>query len=139
VSIEGRTQGERLGRRLTKHILARQPHRHRLVSRGVAGKISLTRSHNDGFSQALAFLGHAAEERSKLVHSGKVERSFHTGKHNNTDYPVRRQIDLMERYPEHRFSCTQAQQYKWLEQLYPLLYQRLKAKVETGQFRMFKA
>ena len=41
----------------------------------------------------------------------------------------------MERYPEHRFSCTQAQQFKWLEQLYPLLYQRLKAKVETGQFR----
>lgn len=41
----------------------------------------------------------------------------------------------MERYPEHRFSCTQAQQYKWLEQLYPLLYQRVKAKVETGQFR----
>ena len=45
----------------------------------------------------------------------------------------------MERYPEHRFSCTQAQQYKWLEQLYPLLYQRLKAKVETGQFRRFQA
>lgn len=45
------------------------------------------------------------------------------------------QIDLMERFPEHRFSCTQAQQYKWLEQLYPLLFEKLKAKVETGQFR----
>lgn len=26
------------------------------------------------------------------------------------------QVDLMERYPEHRFSCSQAQQFKWLEQ-----------------------
>ncbi|KAJ7652628.1 galactose mutarotase-like domain-containing protein [Mycena rosella] len=27
------------------------------------------------------------------------------------------QLDLMERYPEHRFPCSQAQQYKWLEQV----------------------
>lgn len=27
------------------------------------------------------------------------------------------QVDLMDRYPEHRFSCTQAQQYKWLEEV----------------------
>ena len=27
------------------------------------------------------------------------------------------QIDLMERYPEHRFACSQAQQWKWLEQV----------------------
>ena len=27
------------------------------------------------------------------------------------------QVDLMERYPEHRFTCSQAQQYKWLEQV----------------------
>lgn len=27
------------------------------------------------------------------------------------------QVDLMERYPEHRFVASQAQQYKWLEQV----------------------
>lgn len=31
------------------------------------------------------------------------------------------QVDLMERYPEHRFACSQAQQFKWLEEVY-LLY-----------------
>ncbi len=29
------------------------------------------------------------------------------------------QVDLMERYPEHRFTCSSAQQYKWLEQVNP--------------------
>ncbi|EIN03570.1 glycoside hydrolase family 38 protein [Punctularia strigosozonata HHB-11173 SS5] len=44
------------------------------------------------------------------------------------------QVDLMERYPEHRFTCSQAQQYKWLEQLYPPLFERVKAKVLEGKF-----
>ncbi|KAF5376659.1 hypothetical protein D9615_007835 [Tricholomella constricta] len=44
------------------------------------------------------------------------------------------QIDLMERYPEHRFSCSSAQQYKWLEQLYPQLFERVKEKVLEGKF-----
>ncbi len=45
------------------------------------------------------------------------------------------QCDLMDRYPEHRFACSQAQQYKWLEQLYPTLYDRVKAKVKKGTFK----
>lgn len=45
------------------------------------------------------------------------------------------QCDLMERYPEHRFTCSQAQQYKWLEQLYPSLYDRVKSKVKKGTFQ----
>lgn len=45
------------------------------------------------------------------------------------------QCDLMDRYPEHRFTCSQAQQYKWLEQLYPALYDRVKAKVKQGTFQ----
>ncbi|TCD63848.1 Glycoside hydrolase, 38 vacuolar alpha mannosidase [Steccherinum ochraceum] len=46
------------------------------------------------------------------------------------------QIDLMERYPEHRFTCSQAQQFKWLEQLYPKLFDRVREKVKTGQFHL---
>ncbi|GAA6008699.1 hypothetical protein JCM10207_001690 [Rhodosporidiobolus poonsookiae] len=44
------------------------------------------------------------------------------------------QIDLMERYPEHRFVASQAQQFKWLEEDYPQLFAKVKAKVEDGQF-----
>ena len=45
------------------------------------------------------------------------------------------QCDLMDRYPEHRFTCSQAQQYKWLEKLYPKLFDRVKAKVKKGTFQ----
>ncbi|KAI0351116.1 hypothetical protein OH77DRAFT_1506678 [Trametes cingulata] len=44
------------------------------------------------------------------------------------------QVDLMNRYPEHRFTCSQAQQYKWLEQLYPPLFERVKEKILEGKF-----
>ncbi|KAL4267030.1 glycosyl hydrolase 38 family protein [Pleurotus pulmonarius] len=46
------------------------------------------------------------------------------------------QVDLMERYPEHRFTCSSAQQYKWLEQLYPPLFDRVKEKVLDGKFHL---
>jgi alpha-mannosidase len=45
------------------------------------------------------------------------------------------QCDLLDRYPELRFVCSQAQQYKWLEQNYPSLYDRVKAKVKAGTFQ----
>jgi alpha-mannosidase len=45
------------------------------------------------------------------------------------------QCDLMDRYPEHRFACSQAQQYKWLEQNYPPLFDRVKAKIKKGTFQ----
>lgn len=44
------------------------------------------------------------------------------------------QIDLMNRYPEHRFASSSAQQYKWLEKLYPRLFDLLKEKVSEGVF-----
>ncbi|KAF7352563.1 Glycoside hydrolase family 38 protein [Mycena venus] len=44
------------------------------------------------------------------------------------------QIDLMERYEEHRFTCSQAQQWKWLEQQYPPLFKRIAAQVDAKKF-----
>ena len=44
------------------------------------------------------------------------------------------QCDLMERYPELTFACSQAQQYKWLKQDYPEVFDRVKQKVKEGQF-----
>ena len=40
----------------------------------------------------------------------------------------------MDRYPEHRFASSSAQQYKWLEQLYPPLFERVREKVLAGKF-----
>ena len=45
------------------------------------------------------------------------------------------QCDLMDRYPEYRFSCSQAQQYKWLEQHYPSVFDRVKEWVKKGSFQ----
>ncbi|KAL7629336.1 Glycoside hydrolase, 38 vacuolar alpha mannosidase [Parahypoxylon ruwenzoriense] len=44
------------------------------------------------------------------------------------------QCDLMERYPELNFACSQAQQYKWLKALYPYTFDRVKQKVKERQF-----
>ncbi|KAJ5114932.1 hypothetical protein NUU61_000691 [Penicillium alfredii] len=45
------------------------------------------------------------------------------------------QCDLMDRYPEHRFTCSQAQQFKWLEQYYPTVFDRVKQWVKKGHFQ----
>lgn len=45
------------------------------------------------------------------------------------------QCDLMERYPEHRFAVSQAQQYKWLEKYYPPVFDRVKGWVKKGNFQ----
>ena len=44
------------------------------------------------------------------------------------------QCDLIERYPEHRFCASQAQQYKWLEKYYPSAFDRVKSKIKEGRF-----
>ncbi|KAK0106272.1 hypothetical protein ONS96_003912 [Cadophora gregata f. sp. sojae] len=44
------------------------------------------------------------------------------------------QCDLMDRYPELNFACSQAQQFKWLKEIYPYGWERVKAKVASGQF-----
>jgi alpha-mannosidase len=44
------------------------------------------------------------------------------------------QCDLLDRYPEHRFTASSAQQYKWLEQYYPYAFDRVKKHVKDGTF-----
>lgn len=45
------------------------------------------------------------------------------------------QCDLMDRYPEHRFACSQAQQFKWLKEYYPSVFDRVKRWVRKGHFQ----
>ncbi len=44
------------------------------------------------------------------------------------------QIDLMDRYPEHRFACSQAVQYSWIEQDHPELFDSIRSHVASGQW-----
>ncbi|KAK9364514.1 Ams1p [Lipomyces kononenkoae] len=44
------------------------------------------------------------------------------------------QLDLIERYPEYNFVCSQAVQYQWLKEDYPDLFERLKVQVKAGRF-----
>ncbi|ERS98951.1 hypothetical protein HMPREF1624_04146 [Sporothrix schenckii ATCC 58251] len=44
------------------------------------------------------------------------------------------QCNLMDEFPELNFACSQAQQYKWLKQFYPSVFERVRAKVTSGQF-----
>ncbi|RDL36852.1 Alpha-mannosidase [Venustampulla echinocandica] len=45
------------------------------------------------------------------------------------------QCNLLEQYPEHRFTASQAQQYKWLKQDYPYVFDRVKEKIKKGTFQ----
>jgi len=44
------------------------------------------------------------------------------------------QLNLIERYPEYVFAHSQASQYEWLEQEYPILFERVKAAIKKGQW-----
>ena len=44
------------------------------------------------------------------------------------------QLAYMERYPEHRFACSQAQQWDWMRERNPDLWQRMTARAREGRF-----
>ncbi len=43
-------------------------------------------------------------------------------------------VRYMDDYPNYIFACSQAQQYEWMKDHHPGLYQQIKAKVEAGRF-----
>jgi alpha-mannosidase len=44
------------------------------------------------------------------------------------------QLDLLERYPEYTFVASQVQQFKWLSEDYPDVFERVKQAVKGGRF-----
>ncbi|KAI8339784.1 galactose mutarotase-like domain-containing protein [Choanephora cucurbitarum] len=44
------------------------------------------------------------------------------------------QINLMDRYPDYKFICSQAQQFQWVKEKYEPLWERIIEKVSLGQF-----
>ncbi len=43
-------------------------------------------------------------------------------------------LALMDEYPEYVFACSQPQQYAWMKEHYPGIYERIKEKVRAGQW-----
>jgi alpha-mannosidase len=43
-------------------------------------------------------------------------------------------LRMMDKYPEYKFSCSQAQQWTWMKEMNPRLYAQMKAKAKAGQF-----
>ncbi len=44
------------------------------------------------------------------------------------------QLRLLERYPEHRFACSQAVQYQWMKDEYPDLFEQIGEQVRSGRW-----
>ena len=44
------------------------------------------------------------------------------------------QLRLLERYPDHRFVCSQAVQYQWIKDDYPDLYDEIRARIADGRW-----
>jgi alpha-mannosidase len=44
------------------------------------------------------------------------------------------QLALMDDYPEHRFVCSQAQQYEWMKEHYPSIWEGIKQRVAEGRW-----
>jgi alpha-mannosidase len=66
----------------------------------------------------LAWLWPVAQTREKAI------RTFTT------------QLHLMRQYPEHRFMHSTPQVYKWLERDAPALFQKVKAKIASGEWEI---
>lgn len=45
-------------------------------------------------------------------------------------------LRLMDMYPEYKFICSQAQQYAWVKEIAPRLYERIRQKVREGQWEI---
>jgi alpha-mannosidase len=87
---------------------------------------ALYEHHNGTRAHEMAAIGHAHIDTAWLWPLAetyrKLERTFST------------QTRYMDEYPEFRFACSQALQYAWIKERNPDLWERIRAKVENGQF-----
>ena len=78
------------------------------------------------FSPTLWATGHAHIDTAwlwRLAHTRKkIERTFTTA------------LALMDQYPDYHFSCSQPQQYAYLKEDNPEVYERIKEAVKRGQW-----
>ncbi|HEY1370544.1 MAG TPA: glycoside hydrolase family 38 C-terminal domain-containing protein [Gaiellaceae bacterium] len=81
---------------------------------------------NASRAHELAAIGHAHIDTAWLWPLAETYRKCVRSFSSQTRY--------MDDYPEYRFACSQAQQYAWIEERNPDLWERIRAAVERGQF-----
>jgi alpha-mannosidase len=76
---------------------------------------------------------------SGLTHRSHIDTAW-LWRYTQTQQKIARswstQLDLMDRYPNFQFAASSAQQYAWLEELYPDLFDRVKAAIKGGRFHV---
>jgi alpha-mannosidase len=86
----------------------------------------LYEQHTASHAHELAAIGHAHIDTAWLWPLAetyrKCLRSFSS------------QVQYMEDYPEYRFACSQAQHYAWIKERNPDLWERIRARIDSGQF-----
>jgi alpha-mannosidase len=87
---------------------------------------ALYEHHNGTRAHEMAAIGHAHIDTAWLWPLAETYRKLVRTFSSQTRY--------MDEYPEFRFACSQAQQYAWIKERNPDLWERIRAKVENGQF-----
>src|SRR5919198_3309124 len=84
-------------------------------------------AHRNGTrAHAIAAIGHAHIDTAWLW---PLEETYR-----KTVRTFSSQTRYMDEYGEYRFACSQAQQYAWIKERNPDLWERVRAKVDAGQF-----
>jgi len=86
----------------------------------------LLASTNGSHTHELAAIGHAHIDTAWLWPLAETQRKMVRTFSSQTAY--------MDRYPEFRFACSQAQQYDWIKTRLPDLYERIRRHAETGRW-----
>jgi alpha-mannosidase len=81
---------------------------------------------NASHAHELAAIGHAHLDTAWLWPLAETYRKAVRTLSSQTAY--------MDDYPDYRFACSQAQQYAWVKERNPDLWERIRAKVSAGQF-----
>ena len=87
---------------------------------------ALYEHHNGTRAHEIAAIGHAHIDTAWLWPLAETYRKLVRTFSSQTRY--------MDEYPEFRFACSQAQQYAWIQERDPDLWERIRARVENGQF-----
>jgi alpha-mannosidase len=94
---------------------------------GDPGVLDELLAHTNGtHAHAIAAIGHAHIDTAWLWPLDETYRK--------TVRTFSSQTRYMDDYPEYRFACSQAQQYAWIKERNPDLWERIRAKVDAGQF-----
>lgn len=101
--------------------------RGRKIAQGYLGKnVSSSKVYETGTTPIVYGIGHCHIDTCWLWPWAETKRKIARSWLN--------QINLVDRYPEHRFSISQAQQFKWLKENYPSVWDRVKQKVKEKRF-----